>query len=544
MSESEKTVPPPFTVFICDEKASSKVLLGAVRRSAGPFLLVLGPESVAHLKDEDVLAIFRECRALNVDRRLLLATKDQRSSLSAQDMGWQTVQGMQELKLLLKSHPSQSKAARAFSPISWRRDLRSRLQFIGLLSLPKLRIWTMLILSIVAFLYVFFRFLPLAEIRIWSNQESETFTTNVFLAESGAVLLVPVDRVKSLPLRRRTVHIDRTITYDQISKNFTGTNASMMVTVSNVSDEPYSFRKGTRMTNQAGMRFRLQKEVLLLPHSKRDIRMVADPIDQYGEVLGERGNVPAGVKWDFPGLPEKERSLVYGRNESPATGGTTSYVNMLSKDDIRGTPIHPGAKQRLEQELLMVAKQQVEDDRMSDNNMRGIHYVQLKREDLTKIQYKNFQLSESFIGQNVLSIPLSGSIDYTVILYDENALLDLLKKEIMDRVPADKTIVAITLSKENMDLHVIPPWDDDLKWVKITADLTYAERYVLSPLTPVGAKFGKYIRDNVEGKTISEANRIIKNLPEVSKVEIHTWPPWTYQLPSIGSSIVVTEEVQ
>ncbi len=504
--------------------------------------MVLGPESLLGLDDDAIRKVFSDSKALNADRRIVLATKDVRAIDAAKEAGWQTVSGIRELKMLLRSHSSLPEAIRAFSPVSWRRDIRSRLQLVGLLSLPKLRIWSLLILSAVAFLYVFFRFLPSATIRIWSNQETVTFTTNVFLVESGATLPVPPDRVKSLPLRRLTVHIDRTITYDQISKNFTGTNAQMTVTIYNEADESYSLRKHSRIFNQAGMRFRLQEDLILAPHTKQEVRTVADPIDQFGEVLGERGNVPAGIKWDFIGLSERERALVYGRNEKPATGGVTSYVNTLSRDDMIGSAKHPGAKQRLEQELLMVAKQQVEDQRIGDNNQSGTHYVQLQREDLTKTVFSNFQLSESFIGQNVNSVPVSGSVDYTVVLYDENLLLELLKGEATDRVPADKTISLRSLSKDNMDLHVIPPWDDDLLWIKITADLTYTQRYVLNPLTPVGAKFGKYIRDSVEGKDITEAKRVIKNLPEVSKVEISIWPPWAYTLPEIGSSISIIEE--
>ncbi len=542
MSESKESSSTPVTVFVISEKSSLKVVLGAVRKSAGPFFLVIGSESLVHLSDQALSKMFSEARALNPDRRLLLATKDARILAVARATGWQCIENLKELTILLRAHPSLSEAVRAFSPVSWRRDIRSRLQMVGLLSLPKLRIWLLLVVSIVSFGYVFFRFLPSATIRIWSNQETETFTTNVYLVESGAVIPVPTDRVKSLPLRRLTVHIDRTITYDQISKNFTGTNAEMTVTVFNDSDESYSLRKGTRLVNQAGMRFRLQNDLTLASKTKQDMRAVADPIDQYGEVLGDRGNVPSGVKWDFLGLSERERALVYARNDKPASGGTTSYVNVLSKDDIFGSQEHPGAKQRLEQELLMVARQQVEDERIGENAINGTNFVQLKRDDLTKIVYGNFQLSESFVGQNVTSVPVSGGLDYTVVLYDEDALLDILKGEAAERVPSGKTILQSSLSKENMDLYVIPPWDDDLLWVKITADLTYSERYVLNPLTPAGAKFAKYIRDNVSGKDISEAKRIIKNLPEVSKVEISLWPPWTYQLPGIGSSIAVVDE--
>jgi len=530
-----------FTISIPQEKASKETLLYGVRRTAGPFFLVLSPGETDHLSDDELQQFFRDARALNKDRRLIVGSKDQRVLTVGAAQGWETISTVRQLKTLVGDHALAGRALRAFSPVSWRQDIRSRLQSVGLLAVPKLRIWFLFILSVSAFIYVFFRLLPSAEIRIWPNQETENFTTNVYLRGSGAALPVPGERVRVLPLQRITVKIDRTITYDQISKNFTGVNARMTVMVFNDSDEQYSLRKGTRLVNQAGMRFRLQDDLILASHSKQEVQAVADSIDQYGEVLGERGNVPGGIKWDFPGLSEKERNFIYARNEKPANGGTTSYVSVVTKEDIQGSANHPGARQRLEQELLMVAKEQANEELINRNNLNNTHLVQLKYDELTIITYRDFSLSESFIGQSVSSIPIQGGIEYTVILYDENDLLELLKKEVMQRVPNDRMVVPSSLIKENMTIHVIAPWDDDLRWVKITADLTYNQRYVLNPITPNGAKFGKSIRDSVVGKSASEAYRVIKNLPEVSKVEIHVWPPWGYTLPEIGNNIAVVE---
>lgn len=103
-------------------------------------------------------------------------------------------------------------------------------------------------------------------------------------------------------------------------------------------------------------------------------------------------------------------------------------------------------------------------------------------------------------------------------------------------------VIESSLNKDNMSIHVIAPWDDNLFWVKLTADLTYTQRYLLNPITPNGAKFGKYIRDSVAGKTQVDALRIIKNLPEVARAEISIWPPWADVLPAIGSNIVVSEQ--
>lgn len=542
MSEEAEKLPPSLTVLIAPELPTGSALLGSVRRIAGTVLLVATPEGFKDLTSEQLSSFFREAKALNADRRLILALKDPRVRELAHKCGWETMQTLKQLRPILKGQPNEAEAIRSFSPVSWRQDIRSRLQVVGLLSLPKFRIWGLLGLSVIVFLFVFFKLLPSSEIHIWPNQESGSFTTNVYLMASGAVLPVPEDRVRVLPLKLLTVQISRTLTYDQVSKNFTGKNATMAITVFNDSAEKYSLRQGTRLTNQAGMRFRLRDDLIMEAGSKTQVTAAADPLDQYGEVVGDRGNVPAGVKWDFPGLSEGERKFVYARNDRPASGGSTSYVNILTKEDVHGTKSRPGAKQRLEQELLTVAKQQVEEERIGFNKVNGTNFVQLQREELTKLFYKDFDLSEAFIGQNVASVPISGAIEYTVILYDENELLSLLKEEVLQRVSTDKTVVLTSLTKDNMDLNVIAPWDDDFKWVKITSDLTYTQRYVINPITPNGAKFGKYIRDNVAGKTVAEANRIIKNLPEVDKVEINVWPPWAFQLPTIGNSISITEQ--
>lgn len=539
---ADETTPTPLTIIVVSENPTSSQLLGRVRRIAGSVIVVSSPGGLASLSTEHLSQFFRETKALNADRRLILAIKDIAVRELARHFGWETVQTLKQLKPMLKGVQGESEAIRTFSPVRWRQDIRTRLQFVGLLALPKVRIWFLFLLSLLVFVFVFFRLLPSAEIRIWPDQESGSFTTNVYLTASGATLPVPVDRVRSLPLELLTVTISRSITFDQISKNFTGQNARMTVTVFNESDEDYSLRKNTRITNQAGMRFRLQDQLIIPAHSKEDVRVEADPIDQYGEVLGTRGNVPAGVKWNFPGLSENEQFLVYARNEAPATGGSTSYVNQLTKEDIEGTSGRYGARRILEQELLTVAKQEVEQQRQTTNKTLGKHLVQLDREELTKIQYEDFDLSTNFIGENVTSIPLQGTIQYTVILYDESDLLHILTSEVLSRIPQNKTIVESSLVKENLDLNVIAPWDDDFRWVKITADLTYTERYVIKPITPSGATLSKYIRDNVAGKSISEAYRIIKNLPEVDSVEISVWPPWTYELPSIGNSIAITEK--
>lgn len=523
------------TIVTFTDSVSAKELSQKIRKIPGPCLIVFPPGGIP-LPQDELRSWFKELKALNKDRSLIVATKHKPTASMARHAGWQAVTAVRQLKLLITGHPQYAEALRTFSPSSWRQDIRTRLQFIGLLSLPKLRIWTLLVTSIGVFAFVFLKLLPNATVQIWPNLDSVSYTTNIYLVTTGAVLPIPYNRVHAMPLVPLTVSIDRTITFDQVGKNFTGTNAQVTLTVFNDGADPFSLRKGTRFSNQAGMVFRIKSDVILSPHSKQDVRAVADPEDLYGEIVGARGNVPAGLKWGIPALTEKERAIVYGRNEHAATGGTTSYANIVKKEDIET------ARKKLEQELLAAAKQMVDEQRADMNDKKHTSLVRLQYDDLTKIVYRDFNLSESFVGQNVASIPVQGSIDYTVLLYDDDQLLSMLKNEIIGHVSSDKVIVEDSLSKNNVDVRIVPPWDDDFRWLKITASLTYTEKYMLNHLTPIGAKFAKDVRDSVTGKSITDAERIVKNLPEVSKVKISIWPPWTKTLPDLGSNIDVEEQ--
>ncbi len=523
------------TVFVFNSQMNLKDLGLLVRQTKGSCMVVLPPEGVIAVKDDVLRAWLKELRSLHRDRTLILACKDKHVAAIARREHWQIAGTVRQLRLLVGRHAHYAEALRTFSPSSWRQQIRTRLQFIGLLSLPKLRIWVIFGSSVLVFLFTFLKLLPSCTIQIWPNQNSVNYTTNVFLVASGATVSVPVNRIHNLPLHPLTVTLDRTLTFDQVGKNFTGTSSQVDLTVFNDGNEKFSLRKGTRFSNQAGMIFRLKYDLILEPHSKQQARAIAAPLDLYGEIIGKRGNVPAGLKWDVAALPENERAIVYARNEKPGYGGTTSYANIVKKEDI------DIARKKLEQELLASAKQMVEDERTMLNDASHSSLVQLNYDDLTKIEYKNFNLSESFIGQNVSSIPLQGTIAYTVLLYDDSDLLHMLRSEIEGHVSMDKVLVEKSFTKSNVDIRIVPPWDDDFRWVKITADLNYAEKFVLDSLTPAGATFGKNVRDSVAGKSVSDAKRIINNLPEVSKVEIKLWPPWATALPTIPNNIAIVD---
>lgn len=509
---------------------SWSALSSRLKKISGQVLLVLGKAHTDDAHSSEFHAFLRSCRERE---EVIVATRISSISHAAAAHDLVTVTKVPDLKELLgQDHPRLSEVLQVFAPSMFRQQMRSHLQTMGLLSLPKLRIIILASVSGILFFFVLFRLLPSAEIRVWAREDTITQTANIFLVMSGATVDIP-ERVRRMELVPMTINVDKTITFDQISKEFDGEHARVVMTIHNNASESYALKKGSRMTNQAGMIFRLQESIFIDTGQEVLTEVVADDIDLYGEIIGERGNVPAGLTWEFPGLPVAERRLVYGKNQEPGFGGTTSYRKVLSRADI------DVAQAQLKEELLTSAKQLIDEQRVLINAEDKSKVLEmLYYEELTKSEYIDFVLPEVFLDQPVQSVPIEGTIRYTSYAYDTQEVLDLLYKELVTHVGQDKVLLEDSISLDRLVAHVID-YHDDLLWIKLTVDLSGTQRYVLDPLSPMGARFGKRVRNEILGLSTSEAKRVIKNLPEVDEVSISLWPPWSRIIPSIPSHISI-----
>lgn len=527
--------PSTITVLSLGESESWNVFVRRIRETEGELLVVLGPEQMASLRNGDLQAdVLSEFRALS--GRLRLACKDSELVSSARLRGIRVLDKPEQLKRFLGDEDRYAEALRIMAPQVWKLQLKSQLQRMGLLSVPKLRIALLVMLSGGLFFFVVFRLLPSAEIRVWPRQETVSQTTNIFLVQTGAS--IDTTHVRTMILHPISVTITRALTYDQITKEFHGTPSEMAVTVVNRSGESYSLRSGSRIANQAGMVFRLREGVIVEPGEEVTVMARAEDKDLFGKILGERGNVPAGVKWDFIGLPVEDRKAIYGENRTPATGGVTSTRTVLTKQDLEN------ARLKLQQDLLMVAKKAADEEQELWNAAHPEQQMEILRpqySNLSIVQYKDFVFPDNLIGEPVTSIPVEGSIAYTVFAYDAKQILDLLSDELLSHVREGKEILPDSLTLDHLEVRVIG-FADDFTWIKLTADLLGTDRYVLDPLTPTGALFAKKVRENIVGKTKADAQRVLRNMPEVESVDIHMWPPWTGTLPEIPAHISIAPQ--
>ncbi len=506
-------------------------LVKRMHQTDGDLLLVLSGREDSLLAAKDVRTAFlADCKKLH--QRLRIATKEPTIAAAARASGIRVLDRTKYMRTLLAGNPKLGEALRLFSPHLWRQQLKSRLQRLGLLSVPKFRTFFLVALSIGLFYVVVFRLLPSADIYVQPREETINQTINIFLTQSGAAL-EPTSHVRTMPLVPIIVELQHSMKFDHISKQFIGTSAKTDLTIINKSNQLYSLRVGTRFSNQAGMIFKILDPANVPAKSELVVRAAAADEDLYGQIIGDRGNVPAGLKWDIPGLAPEERPNIYAENKKPATGGTTAYKTVLQKQDL------DIAQALFQKELLASAKQAVAKEVVDRNRANSATILKLfDSSQLTKTVYSNITVPTDQIGKTVSSITVSGKITYSGFAYDSQAILELLRNELRSHTRDGRRLLDEDLGLA--DLVVSPiEWDDSFAWIKITVDLTGTQEYILDPLTVDGALFAKRVRERVVNMPREDALRVIKNMPEVENARISQWPPWNSVLPAIASHISV-----
>jgi hypothetical protein len=93
-----------------------------------------------------------------------------------------------------------------------------------------------------------------------------------------------------------------------------------------------------------------------------------------------------------------------------------------------------------------------------------------------------------------------------------------------------------SLTPDNVGYQVIEE-NADLGQIKVTATIRGIEEYVIEPSSEAGLRFGSRLKEKVLGLSVSEAENLIGNMPEVDAVKVKPWPVWMKNLPQVAEGI-------
>jgi hypothetical protein len=382
--------------------------------------------------------------------------------------------------------------------------------------------------------------LPSATIYIRPKFDNITFTVNVTLADKRKnQILIRGDEPHLIASEVISTTTKQTKTFDTVGKEFKGVNAKGVMKIFNSSAEEWNLKSGTRFENPDGIIFRTSYDVIVpartLSESGQPIAgslvttVVADPLDLYGKPVGDRGNIPAG-KFTIPGLSKFNQRLVWGESDKPMTGGVSNYESVVSKEDIEA------AKKQIQDNLLLMAKDDLRTYIDEVNKLNQTNLILLDDSRYLKTNLDELRIADDLEGSHKDKFEIFAQITTNGVAFDFDQLFELMKTELNTRTHPNMKLREDSISPDNITYDVIDD-NESLGQIKITATVQGIEEYVIDSSTDAGIRFGDSVKKKILGMSISDAESIVGNLPEVDAVQIKTWPMWVSKIPMIPEGI-------
>lgn len=359
------------------------------------------------------------------------------------------------------------------------------------------------------------------------------------------IILADVDRNRAeldarpgnmIPSYRLTTQIDKVFTFQSTGKNAEGGKNSIgKVKIQNTSGSEWPLVPKTRFQTADGLVYRIDRQVIVPGGSaskpgELEIQVMADPLDAFGQPIGERGNLKGEVKFFLPALSAENQKKIFAANVGDFSGGVTNVVKFISKEDTEA------ARAKMDSDLRAAAEAELQSVVTKRNENQNTKLALLTGKNLIEFGTPNIIIPTNIEGQKLESFDVKGSMVVSSVAYDMDELMSILKREVRLKKNPEKTLASV--DAESLTYKLID-YDKANQKITITATIQGIEEFEVSPKKENGERLIKKIKESIVGKDIREARDFIQNLPEIEKVEINTWPAWAPTLPSVPDNIKV-----
>ncbi len=398
-------------------------------------------------------------------------------------------------------------------------------------------LFSLVAVSLVILLVIVYIALPGATIHLTPSASVLEKSVNITLADYNSnkaeLETRPPHMIASYPV---STTVTTTITHYSTGKKFSekGSNAGGKITIFNTTKNDWPLIPQTRFQTDEGIVFRLQNAVTVPAATANgpgtlEVPVVADPVDAFGTIVGERGNI-APSSFFLPGLNESSRSELYAESSDPMTGGVTDFVAYISQEDL------DAASSRLEDELMKNAIAELEKAVAEKSELvgDGTIYTLLDGEGAVKIGEVSVDVPSGLLNQEQAEFTVSGEVFVSGVYYDHDEMLEILKNELTLKKSPQKELLRIN---EESTSYRIFEWNNTNGKIKLTANIKGIEQFSIDPSKESGERLLNKIKDHILGKEIDEAKNYIQNLPEINKVEIESWPAWSPTIPKFPDNI-------
>lgn len=352
----------------------------------------------------------------------------------------------------------------------------------------------------------------------------DTYPEEELWKHNNGIFMIPLE----------TVFVHKS-SFTDVSKDFYGSNASGSISLINTTTEDITLKKGTRITHpQKGITIRLPEWIKVPAQGETEIPLTFPGKDIYGSMIGEKGNMEAGEKWNIPGLSEEVQQKVYGNVKTPFTGGRSGWKYRITPSDIKK------AKEHWEQDALSFAlqKTQAQLAQLQESNPKQEYLLLTQASDFLEIEFleHNFDTPSEDLLNTEQGI-ISGNVKVRVkgYAYSFNHLKSAFYTKYQKIAPDGMSL--LSLNKDLLSLR-IRDISEDYTHMKASFSSRGIYAFELESQSPHTQEFFIHAKQLIVGKKASEAEDLLLNtFTEISDVSIQLSPFWVKDIPILPEKI-------
>lgn len=325
-----------------------------------------------------------------------------------------------------------------------------------------------------------------------------------------------------IPGRVVRVEVEETGTFDATGTKEVGEKAQGTVEIRNFTSSSISLGAGTLLTTSNGgesLTYELDKSVTIPAATESN----PDPNTRVSEAGVAEATITAtqiGAKYNIAAnksltVDDLDTDDIFAANTTPLSGGSTEEIAVITDDD------HNKAIQQLKEAATAKAQGQLRDEIGEGQSF----------EDETIKTATLFANFTHEVGATVNEFGATTKVAASTIVYSEEALKGVLKRDIQNNVPE-----GFEISAEDEILNIESVTEESENTLAITAKIS---SYVV-PIIDTNS-----LDDQLKGQSLKDGEALLRDIENVQGYDIRLWPNLPGPLrrfPSIDDRLEIVTE--
>jgi hypothetical protein len=386
-----------------------------------------------------------------------------------------------------------------------------------------------LIMSVTLLLFIFHFAVSKTIITITPQIAIRPISANIVYSMGWSGSLLSGKNTLSLKKLQIPVTYSMKFALETVDPNSTS-NARGVITIYNELPVEQAMKPQTRFVTLDGIVFRSTHWVNI-PWARTingitemgtiDVEVMADVRDDAGRLIGQRGNIHAGVDATIPGL-KFNRDKIYAKSKWEFTGGEAPKIHIVSEDEVKKLT------GLLKEQLHRVARNNLQKELDEKKQSTGDDYA-LFAGDGVSFTGEVFSVSSGQkYGDFAEEIEMQGSVSVIALTYDRKATIDYLTG-IFHEGLLSGTDHEVAVHTDSLHISSVVSRAPDDSTIKATMEMNTS---IAHDFADQRNQVTHYLKTTIAWVSKEEAVTRLLNTWNVKEVTISSYPFWNRSVSS------------